>query len=99
MKTIPSLLAACLIFGSALRADDFKANLDADKCKSFSTTGKGAYYDLTPGFQQVLEGEEEGKPVHLLITITGKTKKVAGVTTRIMEERESVEGILKEVSL
>lgn len=80
-------------------ADDFRPNLKADSCRHFDTTGVGKYYNLTPGFQTILDGVEEGKATHLVITITRKTKKVAGVMTRVLEERESVDGELKEISL
>lgn len=103
MKSMLIHLAAaatlfCLASGTRA-ADDFKPNLSAGSCKDFATTGVGKYYNLTPGFQTVLDGAEEGKATHLVITITRKTKKVAGVMTRVLEERESVNGELKEISL
>ena len=41
---------------------------------------------------------EEGAAVHLVITPLDQTEDVAGVATRVMEERESQDGVLIEVS-
>ena len=102
MKALAVLFPALVLAAGTLAADPgdpFKANLDADACRDFATEGKGLFYDLRPGSQLVLEGREDGKGTHLVLTVTGKTKKVAGVDTRVMEERESADGDLKEVSL
>jgi hypothetical protein len=80
------------------KADGFKANYDAGSCKSFSSGGKGKYFDLTPGFQQVFDGEEKGEKAHLVITVTDRTKKVAGVETRVVQEYEMEGGKLAEIS-
>jgi hypothetical protein len=65
---------------------------------SFSTTGSNRYFVLEPGYRLLLTGEDEGAEVELEITVLDKTKKVDGVTTRVVEERESEDGELVEVS-
>jgi hypothetical protein len=65
----------------------------------FSTTGSNRFFILEPGYRLFLTGEnDEGAKVELEITILDKTKKVDGVMTRVMEERESEDGELVEVS-
>jgi hypothetical protein len=59
-----------------------------------ATTRRNHYFVLEPGFQLVLDGE--GK--RLAITALEQTKEVAGVTTRVVEEREWKDGELIELS-
>jgi hypothetical protein len=61
-------------------------------------TGRNRFFVLEPGYQRVFQGKEDGKTVDLVITVLSETKQVAGVQTRIVEERESVNGVLAEVS-
>lgn len=62
------------------------------------STGVNPYFNLTPGYVLVLEGEEDGQKARLVITVLDETKAVDGVETRIVEERETVGGELVEVS-
>ena len=81
----------------ALKEDGFKENINlADK--SYSSTGKNKYFILEPGYQLVLEGKEDGKKTELIITVLDQTEKVGDVETRVIEERESQDGKLVEVS-
>ncbi|MBI5384457.1 MAG: hypothetical protein HZA90_07185 [Verrucomicrobia bacterium] len=64
----------------------------------FSSTGRNRFFILEPGYQLVLEGKEDGKAVNLTITVLDELKEVAGVQTRVVEERESADGKLVEVS-
>lgn len=57
-------------------------------------TGRNPYLILEPGFQLVLEDEDE----KLVITVLDDTVDVGGVTTRVVEEREWKDGQLIEVS-
>lgn len=63
------------------------------KC-TLQTTGRNPYFVLEPGHQLVLEGGD----TKLEITVLEETKTVNGVVTRIVEEREWVDGELYEVS-
>jgi hypothetical protein len=65
---------------------------------NWANSGKNAYFNLQPGFQQVFEGKEENESVRLEITVLDETKTVDGVTTRVVEERETVNGQLVELS-
>lgn len=66
--------------------------------RNWSSTGKNDYFVLEPGYQLVLQGKEDEEEVVLTITVLNETKKVGGVETRIVEERESKGGKLVEVS-
>jgi hypothetical protein len=57
-------------------------------------TGRNQYFILEPGFQLVFEGGDE----KLIITVLEETKKVNGVITRVLEEKEWKNGKLIEMS-
>lgn len=76
--------------------------LSLDLCSpdrgGFTLESRNAYFPLQVGRQWVLEGEEGGVRVQLQIEVLRRTEVVAGVTTRIIEERESHGGELVEDS-
>jgi hypothetical protein len=61
---------------------------------TFSSVGRNRFFILQPGHQLVLESNEE----KVVITVTNETKEIAGIETRVVEEREEENGTLKEVS-
>jgi hypothetical protein len=65
---------------------------------NLSSTGSNAWFVLKPGYQCVFEGQEDGEKVQLTITVLEETKKVGGVETRVVEEREVSEGKPLEIS-
>lgn len=65
---------------------------------SWSSTGKNDFFVLEPGYQQVLESREGRDSTRLEITVLNQTKKVGNVETRIVEEKESHNGQLVEIS-
>jgi len=66
--------------------------------EAMTSTGRNRFFVLEPGYQRVLQGKEDGKTVDLVITVLNETRRVADVETRIVEERESANGVLVEVS-
>lgn len=58
------------------------------------SSGRNPYFILEPGYQQVLAGDGD----QVTITVLNKTKLVDGVHTRVVEERETKDGKLVEVS-
>lgn len=62
--------------------------------RSLVPTGRNEYFVLEPGFQLVLES----RFTKLTITVLDETRKVDGVTTRIVEEKEWIRGEVYEVS-
>lgn len=87
-------LAAALNFGvAAAEEPEFTSDFAADK-DALVATGENPYFILKPGFQLVLEDGDE----RLVVTVLNETKKVDGVETRIVEERETKGGQLVEIS-
>ncbi len=66
---------------------------------TFSTTGRNPYFILEPGYQTVFQGLEGKEAVVNTITVTNRTVRITGVDTRVVEERETHDGRLAEVSL
>lgn len=58
------------------------------------TTGRNRYFILEPGYTWVLESGNE----RLTITVLDETQSIGPFDTRVVEERETVNGELSEVS-
>lgn len=86
-----------LLFAAGAGDEGWLDKFDVPR-ENFASMGKNDFFILEPGYQLTLEGKEKGKPGSLIITVLDDTKKVDGVETRIVEERESVDGKLVEVS-
>lgn len=71
----------------------WQAEFQVDKGE-LSSTGNNPYFILEPGHQLVLERGKE----RLTISVLDETKTVAGVVTRVVEERETRDGKPVEVS-
>lgn len=74
-------------------ADTFTVAAD-----EWASTGRNPYFILEPGYTLVLDGTEGDKDVHLTITVLDETRKIAGVETRVVEERQTEDGQLVEVA-
>src|SRR2546422_10854521 len=59
-----------------------------------ASTGRNPYFILEPGYSLVLEGGN----ARLTITVLNEVKKIDGVETRVVEERENKGGQLVEVA-
>ena len=107
-KLIPLVAIGSLLMGnpSLLVAKDKPEKKSKDSWtetftpsdKEFLSTGRSRYFVLEPGYQLVLEGKEDGSKVILKITVLDETKEVDGVETRVVEEYETKDGKLEEVS-
>lgn len=75
----------------------FTDSFHTDSCH-FSTTGRNTYFILEPGYQLVLEGKEDGETTRLEITVLNETRKIGVTETRIVEEKETVNGDTVEIS-
>ena len=69
-----------------------------DEKTDLGPTGKNPFFILEPGYQLYFEGKEEGKTAQLTIAVLDETKKVDGVETRIIEEREVLGKEIVEIS-
>jgi hypothetical protein len=86
---------------AATRAE-FTTDFNLQDC-TFSTTGRNPFFVLAPGYRLTLEGVEDSQRVELLITVLPRERSitlpgVGRVMTRVVEERESVDGELSEIS-
>jgi len=79
-----------------------ETNLDIAVCDPtggpFSLIIDNQFFPLDVGTQLVLEGVEDGETIRVEITVLDETEDVAGVTTRVVEEAEWVDGELAEIS-
>ncbi len=80
----------------------FTTEFRLEDCK-FKTRGVNTYFILKPGYKLVLEGEEDGETLRVEITVLSRTENISlpdigVVKTRVVEERETVNGELVEVS-
>jgi hypothetical protein len=81
---------------------EFTSEFFLNRC-TWSSKGRNLYMVLEPGAKLVLEGQEEGEKVHLVIIVRNETKVISvpgigPVETRLVEEVETVDGELSEVS-
>jgi hypothetical protein len=92
---------------SAWSAEDaFTTDFRIEDCR-FSADGSNPYFSLEPGHRLVLSGEDDGEEVVVEITVLAKKRTVSFTTargkrlrvdTRVVEERETADGELVEVS-
>ena len=77
----------------------WKSSFDMQHC-DFSSTGANTYFILEPGYRLILGNEEEQdtEQLELVITVMNETKIVNGTETRVVEERETENGELVEIS-
>ncbi|MGH8829906.1 MAG: hypothetical protein ACREXV_02300 [Polaromonas sp.] len=99
-RTFQTILAvvATLVFSTTWAKDKapnstWQEEFGISKC-NLLTAGRNQYFVLEPGFQLVLQGGD----MKLQITVLNETKKVDGVVTRVVEEREWKDGKLYEVA-
>ena len=86
---------------AASAQDDFTTEFELDEC-DFASRGENLYFNLRPG-QSVFEAEDEGELERLVITVLPETRKIhvpglGNVRTRVIEENESVDGRVVEIS-
>jgi hypothetical protein len=101
--TLAGVAVAFILGGLGLRAADDDATRKWTEVFSvekgeLTPTGRNPYFILEPGYRLVFAGREDGEDVGLTITVLGETRKVDGVETRTVEERETKGGKPVEVS-
>lgn len=101
MRTIVAALALLAPLASPPAAKARKAtftdSFQIERC-TFATRGRNPYFVLIPGHRLELEGKDGKTRVHLTITVLDDTLTVDGVQTRVVEERETEDGQVVEVS-
>jgi hypothetical protein len=81
---------------------EFTTDFRFEDC-NFKERGENPYFILEPGYQLLLEGEDNDEEIRLLITVLPKVENIfvpglGGVRTRVVEEREWINDVLIEVS-
>ena len=79
------------------KVDEFQRDFDLEH-RDLVSIGRYRYFILEPGYQLVLQGNEGAHTVTLAITVLNETKTIGNIETRVVEERETVDGELIEVS-
>ncbi len=96
--TLIGVAAAVPVLAHQPKIDDpFTKTFNMERC-NWSTTGRNIFFSLDPGTRTVHEGEEDGEPAKLVTTVLGRTKRVDGVWTRVIEERHFANDEVVEVS-
>ena len=85
--------AGALMLAACVRTDLWTAEFPIARGE-LAPTGRNPYFILEPGYSLVLEGGGE----QLTVTVLNETRMVDGVETRVVEERETKNGKLVEVS-
>lgn len=85
------------IYGSPSTNQEWKYSFNLEDCK-LSPNGSNSYFILEPGYQLVLEGQEDGAQIQLKISVLNETKIVNGTEARVVEEVETEDGEIVEIS-
>jgi hypothetical protein len=75
----------------------YTESFDQENCH-FTTSSIHTYFFLRPGYQSVFREVEGKDTTEVTITVLKDTKAIGTTETRVIEERESVNGKLREVS-
>jgi len=89
-------VAAAVMLGVLLAAAD--TTRAPSPSGPYAAEGRNAYFVLVPGYRQVFEGVEDGRPTRVVSTVLLETERVDGVVTRVVEERETANGRVVERS-
>jgi hypothetical protein len=76
---------------------EYTSSFRTEDC-TFSATGSNPYFILEPNYRQVLVTNESAAGAELTITVLNETREVNGTETRVVEERETENGELVEIS-
>ncbi len=91
-----SALSAC-VFASGnpvgTPSSSWQEEFDIEQ-RQLAHSGEAKYFNLKPGFQIVLASQDS----NLTITVLDETRVINGITTRVVEEREEINGKLAEVA-
>ncbi|MBV9216519.1 MAG: hypothetical protein JO053_10105 [Acidobacteria bacterium] len=91
---IPILLVGCCSLSLGQNSDQYSTELMQSKC-TFTSAGENTYFILRPGYRLTLENKKGGK---LVITVLYETRTIGNVETGVVEENESDNGKIVEIS-
>ena len=96
MRMVHAVMGVLLLASGAVSASGdaaYTSAFDVDRA-DLASTGRNPWFVLEPGYRLVLEHGG----ARLVITVLAETRRIDGVETRVVEERESRGGRLTEVS-
>jgi hypothetical protein len=82
---------------SAEEAQAWTQSFNLEEC-NFSSTGINRYFILKPGYRLTLQGMEDEGSIRLDITVLDQTRMIGKVETRVVEEKETANDELVEIS-
>ena len=85
------------IHASPSSNQEWKNSFNLEDC-NLTPNGSNSYFILEPGYQLVLEGQEDGAQIQLKISVLNETKIVNGTEARVVEEEETEDGEIVEIS-
>lgn len=85
------------IHASPSSNQEWKSSFNLEDC-NLTPNGSNSYFILEPGYQLVLEGQEDGAQIQLKISVLNETKIVNGIEARVVEEEETEDGEVVEIS-
>jgi hypothetical protein len=77
--------------------NEYTSSFRVEDC-TFSSTGRNPFFILEPNYQLVLSGGDAGEVAEVTITVLNETREVNGTETRVVEERETINGEIVEIS-
>lgn len=91
------LLLGSNIYGSPTNNQEWQDSFNLEDC-NLGPNGVNGYFILEPGYQLILEGQEDGAQIQLKISVLNETKIVNGTEARVVEEVETEDGEIVEIS-
>ena len=97
LTKISIIAAACfLLYGPLIhsqRSADWQSTFTIEK-KNLGVHGGNPYFNLTPGYRLFYTHRKDTE----MVTVLNETRVIDGVTTRVVEDRESHDGELSELT-
>lgn len=111
VMAVMALLAGAVAARGAEDQEEFTSEFDVERCTWSGNSDANPFFSLRPGHQNVLAGEEEDDgevvEVEAIVTVLAERERIVfhaasgkrvSLLARVVEERESVDGELAEVS-
>src|SRR5689334_14163628 len=95
-KISPIAVSGVLLYGTLIHSQGsakWQSTFALDK-KNLGIQGANPYFNLTPGYQLSYTHKKDSE----VVTVLNETRVIDGVTTRVVEDRESHDGNLAELT-
>ena len=102
------VIGSTLVWAECPDDDEFTQDFNFGDCTFVNNDSEGGnpFFSLQPGYRLVLEGEEDGEEIFVVVTVTNELKEIEfeyndesiTLTARVVKEDEWVDGELVEES-